>query len=162
MKDLVVYYSLDGNTKKAAEAIAASLHADVLEIRTKKPGPHGKGRYLSGGFQALFGVCPVIVPADRNLAAYDRIILGTPVWAGKCAPAVRTFLRDYDVRDKVKGLFVLSRSGKSDGCVLQLRKKLPAIQSVASLYDEKAAGAKDNAARLRRFLRELSGISQPQ
>lgn len=35
MRKLVVYYSLSGNTKFIAEAIAETVGADILELRTE-------------------------------------------------------------------------------------------------------------------------------
>jgi len=48
MKTLVVYYSLSGNTKFAAETIAAELGADIVEIVDLKK-RQGKLAFLSNG-----------------------------------------------------------------------------------------------------------------
>ena len=91
MKELVVYYSLEGNTKQAAEIIADRLNADILRLNTVKEIPKNKMKYVIGGMQAAFGVCAKLKPITLNPEQYDRIILGTPVWAGKSAPAINTF-----------------------------------------------------------------------
>ena len=39
MKSLVIYYSLEGNTKLIADTIKNELNSDVLELRTKKQYP---------------------------------------------------------------------------------------------------------------------------
>ena len=36
MKNLVIFYSLEGNTKLIASTIARAINADVLELKTKK------------------------------------------------------------------------------------------------------------------------------
>lgn len=40
MKSLVIYYSLEGNTKLIADTIKNELNSDVLELRTKKQYPN--------------------------------------------------------------------------------------------------------------------------
>ena len=50
MKSLVIYYSLEGNTKLIADTIKNELNSDVLELRTKKQYPNkGFKKYLCGG-----------------------------------------------------------------------------------------------------------------
>lgn len=36
MKNLVIFYSLEGNTKLIASTIARAINADVLELKTKR------------------------------------------------------------------------------------------------------------------------------
>ena len=56
MKALVVYYSLEGNTKDTAEKVAAELQADLLEIRPKKAYPsQGAKKFIVGGKAAAIG-----------------------------------------------------------------------------------------------------------
>ena len=47
MKNLVIYYSLEGNTKLIAENIAKKIDADILELKTKK-------EYHKTGFKKYF------------------------------------------------------------------------------------------------------------
>jgi len=47
MKTLIVFYSLTGNVKKIAAAIATATGGDLLEIKTKKEIPtSGFGKYF--------------------------------------------------------------------------------------------------------------------
>lgn len=54
MKTLVVYYSLTNNTKLIAEAVAAQLHADLLEVKPQKKMPkEGFRKFFLGGMSAI-------------------------------------------------------------------------------------------------------------
>lgn len=90
MRALVVYYSWTGNTAKVAKAVAAELGADLEEIGEVKP---RKGRFAQFrcALDSMFQLRPRICSSDRNLAAYDLIVVGTPVWARKMAGPVRTW-----------------------------------------------------------------------
>jgi len=46
------------------------------------------------------GFKPEIKPLSVNLGDYDTIIIGTPVWWYTYAPAVLTFLSEYDLSGK--------------------------------------------------------------
>lgn len=157
MKTLVVYYSLEGNTKEAAEKIAKDISADILELKPVKDVPkEGGKKFLFGGIKAVFGTGTKLQKIESNPLDYDRIILGTPVWAGKPAPAIKTFLKKYEVKDKVTSLFTLSGSGNDKGCVANLKKKLPQMKHTVTLFDrnntEQAAG---NEEKLNTFIEAL-------
>ena len=64
-KILVVYYSLEGNTKLIAEAISEKLSADILRIRPKKDiDSKSRMKYLVGGKQAVTKEKPELVPYE--------------------------------------------------------------------------------------------------
>jgi len=155
MKDLVVYYSLEGNTREAAEIIAGRLHADILRLNTVKEIPRNKMKYVIGGMQAVFGVCAKVKPIALNPEQYDRIILGTPVWAGKPAPAINTFLKSCNVKDKITALFTLSAGGDNERCVRNLRKKLNNLKTTVALADRNLPHASENHRKLDEFVEEL-------
>ena len=48
---------------------------------------------------------PELRQFSQNPAAYDLIILGTPVWAGSYAPALRTFFKTTPLTGKRLALF---------------------------------------------------------
>ena len=95
MRDMVVYYSLEGNTEYAANAIASAIGADLLRIEPVKAYPgSGFKKFFWGGKSALMGNKPKLEPYAFDAAAYERIIFGSPVWAGTFAPPLRTFIEE--------------------------------------------------------------------
>lgn len=120
----VVFYSLDGNTRLAANELAKRAGADVFEIRAVKPYPaKGPLKILLGGKDATFDRCPKIELLDFDLSAYDSIAIGTPVWADKVAAPMNTFLKEHDFSGKRLALFVSSASGEAEKCLRDLAAK---------------------------------------
>lgn len=111
MKILVVYYSLDGNTKYLAESIAECVGADVIRLMPLKDIKNNKMKYFFGGKQATMRTKPELKPFDLKPAEYDVMIIGTPVWAFTMTPAVRSFLNKVQLKDKKIGLFSCHRGG---------------------------------------------------
>jgi flavodoxin len=93
MKILVLYYTRSGRSRKVAENIAQGLKADIEEIVPLK-GYKGLFGFIRGGFQATRGKTPAIKPLDKNLAAYDLIIFGTPIWGSRMASPLRTAITE--------------------------------------------------------------------
>jgi len=106
-KVLVVYYSLTGNTRLIAQAVAHKVGADLLEIRTARDPISKLGflRFPVSGFQALFRLAPRLRPVEVAPNEYDLLFIGTPVWAGGYAPAIRTFLSRFTLEGKKIALF---------------------------------------------------------
>jgi flavodoxin len=90
MKSLVVYYSLTGKTKLAAQAIAEALNATPVEIE-RRPIPF-PFVYLSGGFRAFTNRGSKIKPVDIDLKQYERVFIGSPIWASRPTPAINSFV----------------------------------------------------------------------
>ena len=158
MKRIVVYYSLEGNTKQAAELLAGHLQAELLEIRPLKDIPKEGGRkFMIGGMQAMFGICPKLADMPFELAAYDEIILGTPVWAGKCAPAIRSFLKKNHPEDKIDAVFTCSGGGDNAGCISDLEKMLHHIRCSVSLMDKGNQLSSENDEKLQKFAAQIAG-----
>jgi flavodoxin len=109
MKSLVVYYSRTGTTKKVAEIIAQKIDADIEEIIDKKSRKGVLG-FLSGGKDAVTKAATSIEEPKKNPDDYDIVVIGTPVWAGTMAPAIRTYLNIRKI--KKSAFFYTSGSGK--------------------------------------------------
>ncbi len=132
MNALVVYYSLEGNTDYVAQAIKAELGADLLRLQPQKDvKPSGFTRYIWGGRQVLSKAEPVLQPYELDLTRYTHLVIGTPVWAGTYAPALRTFLATHTVQDKQIGLFCCY-AGSEGKCLAKLRMALPGNQIAAT------------------------------
>ena len=101
MKPFVIYYSYRGNTKSIVDMIQKKIDADVLRIETVVPYGSNYNQVVNQGQDEVNrGYCPKIKPVDVNLAQYDTIILGTPVWWYTFAPAMHTFLKSQDWKGK--------------------------------------------------------------
>ena len=95
MKDvLCIYYSRTGKTKKAMEEIAAALDAELVAITDGQDRTGFKGFMLSG-MEAMRRSTRPIKPfeTERNLEDYRLVVLGTPVWAGRCSSVIRALLK---------------------------------------------------------------------
>ncbi len=131
MKALVVYYSLEGNTRLMAETIAATLGADLLELKPIddiKPG--GFMKYVWGGRQVVKKKKPELTPLAKNPQDYDFIILGTPVWAWSFTPALRSFFDQVKLTGKKVALFCCHGGGKAKTLEL-MKAELAGNQVVA-------------------------------
>ena len=101
-KVLVVYYSYSGNTRAIAQKIQKLTNADIFEIKTVKPYPAEYQAVVEQAAkekQADFR--PEIQANAENIAQYDVIFLGTPVWWYTMAPPVKTFMSKNNFDGKV-------------------------------------------------------------
>ena len=95
MKDvLCIYYSRTGKTKKAMEEIAAALDAELVAITDGQDRTGFKGFMLSG-MEAMRKSTRPLQPftTERALEDYRVVVVGTPVWAGRCSSVVRALLK---------------------------------------------------------------------
>ena len=101
MKKIVVYFSYSGNTKMIAEKIGTALGCDTLEIKTVKPySPDYNTVVNEEEGLAKSDKTPEIEKFNVNLAEYDTVIIGTPTWWYRPAPAIRAFLKENDLSGK--------------------------------------------------------------
>lgn len=113
MKNLVVFYSFEGNTRYIAQSIAKAIDADLLELKPKKDVKSKSFmKYLWGGKQVVLGQKPELEKLDKDLNEYDFIIFGTPVWAFSYVPAFKTFFSQIKITGKKVALFCCNGGGK--------------------------------------------------
>lgn len=99
MKTLVIYYSQTGNTRKAAEAVAAKLGADLAEIPCDRY-PWSVRGLVRAGHDSVHREEPEVGRIDPDPSGYDRWVVGGPTWVWGEAPPVRTLL---DWREPPRG-----------------------------------------------------------
>ena len=93
-KVLIVYFSRTGRTKILARELSHKLGCAIEEVKTPKR-YSGFFGYQFALLQATFKVLPEIAPLQSNLANYDLIIMGGPVWGGSICSPLRTFIESY-------------------------------------------------------------------
>ena len=112
---------------------------------------------MFGGMRATFGMRAKLEKIEIDLTRYDEIILGTPIWAGKCVPAINTLLRDKKIANKVFAIFTVSGGGDNDKCIANLNKKLPNMKHTIALADCNNELSKKNQTSISKFVEEILG-----
>ena len=115
MKTLLVCYSRSGITRGHMLWLKEALAAErLITVRAK---------YSYNGFFGVFRACremftgqAAIEPPDRppDMAAYDLVVLGAPVWAGRAAAPMRAFLQQYG--QGIRRCAYVITHGSSDPC----------------------------------------------
>jgi DNA-binding transcriptional ArsR family regulator len=88
----VIYFSYSGVTRTIAEGIRNASGCDLIEVRTKTPYTSFTA-YTTGVLRSRKGASDPIVPDEIDVSPYDLLIVGTPVWAWKPAPAMNAAVR---------------------------------------------------------------------
>lgn len=116
MKALVIYYSRTGTTKKLAQMIGQRLRCDCEEIRSTDSFK-GIFGYIKAGRQAISNTLPSLRSVKRDPAAYDIVVLGTPVHASRMAAPVRSFLSGNQGKLKKLAIFVTHQASECESVV---------------------------------------------
>jgi flavodoxin len=123
MKSLVVYYSLTGKTKLVAQVIAEALHATLVQIEERRPISF-PFVYLSGGFAAFTNRGRKINPIDVDLKQYERIFIGSPMWAYRPTPAVNSFIYQTNFEGRTVIPFFTMGGDSSETAVANITAKI--------------------------------------
>ncbi|MCE7745388.1 MAG: flavodoxin family protein [Candidatus Heimdallarchaeota archaeon] len=159
MKSLVVYYSFEGDTKFIGDAIAKEFEADVLELTLEKEvkSKDYMKQYL-GEKQVLMKTEPLLKPYDKKPQDYDLIIIGTPVWSGTYAPALRTFFRFEEIKGKNIAFFYCF-TVKAGRVSRRMKKRLRRNDFIGDIgFKDPLKGDKDMA--LQRVKRWVEGLKE--
>ena len=118
-KTLVVYFSAPGNTKAAAEAIAAATGGDLLELEPAEPYTSADLDYNNADSRvsrehddASLRDVALKTTTVANWADYDTVYICYPIWWGIAAWPVDTFVKANDFTGKT--VIPFCTSGSSD------------------------------------------------
>ena len=118
-KTLIIYFSATGNTKAAAEAIAAATGGDLLELEPAEPYTSADLDYNNADSRvsrehddASLRDAALKTTTVANWADYDTVYIGYPIWWGIAAWPVDTFVKANDFTGKT--VIPFCTSGSSD------------------------------------------------
>lgn len=154
MKTLVVYYSRTGITRKVAAEIAQRLGADLEEIIDLKA-RRGAWEYLKAGRDAMKRVPAEIGEIKYDPSAYELVAIGTPVWAGNMACAIRTYIGQNKDRIKKLALFC-TMGGSGDQNTFKEMESISGQTAVAKLtIRTREAGKPESEGKIADFAGQL-------
>lgn len=151
-KALVAYFSASGVTAKLAKNLAEAAGADLYEIRPAVPYTDADLNWQDKNSRSSVEMKnksfrPAIADTDANIADYDTVFVGFPIWWYVAPTIINTFLEAYDFSGKTIILFATSgssgmgnsakelRSGLSDSAVIKDGKRFKANASVSELKE---------------------------
>ncbi len=102
---LVAYFSCTGNTRTLAEYAAEILGADLYEIKPEFPYTPADLNYRDSSSRSTreqnnAAARPAINGAIENIAHYNTVLIGYPIWWGQAPKIISTFLESHDFSGK--------------------------------------------------------------
>ena len=115
-KVLIAYFSASGVTADAAKTMAQAVGADLYEIRPQQPYTAADLDWRNKQSRSSVEMQtpesrPALAEALPDVAAYDVVFVGFPIWWGVEPRVVDTFLEGLDLTDKT--LIPFATSGGS-------------------------------------------------
>lgn len=153
---LVAYFSATGTTETIAQHIAAATEADLYEIVPEFPYTDADLNYGNSSSRTTReqndpSARPAISGEVEDMADYDIVFLGYPIWHGQAPRIISTFLERYDFSGKTIVPFCTSHSsgiGSSD-------TTLHSLASDADWLSGRRFGAGAAASEVRAWVEEL-------
>ncbi len=155
-KVLVAYYSYSGNTQAVARQIAQAVNGDLFEIQTKQSYPAAYNDLTAQAKQEInAGFTPELTAQVPQMAQYEVVFIGSPNWWGTYAPAVKSFLAQYDFTGKTLVPFFTNGGGGMQHCESDMHAQLPGAHFLKGVsFPGRASGA--NEKDLQNWLRQLA------
>ncbi|KFC18220.1 flavodoxin [Epilithonimonas lactis] len=101
-KVLIVYLSRTKNTKTIAEIIKKNVGGDFVELELQTPYPENyKAIVDQVSKENESGFLPPLKTKVENIEKYDVVFIGFPTWGMKLPPPMKSFLKQYDLKDKI-------------------------------------------------------------
>lgn len=112
---LIAYFSNTNQTENIANLLQSILNADLYKITPETPYTSADLNYNNDSCRANQeqndnSARPAISGSVENMAQYDTVFLGYPIWWGQAPRIISTFLESYDFSGKTIVPFCTSGS----------------------------------------------------
>lgn len=129
-KTLVAYFSASGVTAKLAKKLAAAINGDLHEIQPVQPYTTADLDWMDAKSRSSIEMKdksfrPPIANKVENMADYDVIYVGFPIWWYVAPTIINTFLEQYDLAGKTIVPFATSGSSGMGNTNAELKPSCP-------------------------------------
>ncbi len=119
-------YVKKGNTAMMAAAIAELTGGDLFEIITVTPYPEDYASMLRVAQEEIdTDARPALASHVENMADYDVIFIGYPIWHGRMPQAIYSFIEEYDLTGKTVIPFNTHEGSGQSGTQRAIENALP-------------------------------------
>lgn len=165
-KTLVVYYSYTNNVNNIVTELTKQIDADVVHVEPAEKGlDYAANNYAIGSAQIAAirsnpndeASYPAIDPVDVNVADYDCIIIGAPLWWSQMAAPLQTFLfhNGEAMAGKNIGLIVSSASSGISGVENDAKRLIPDGYFLSPSLWIKSAQTSNSATLIQQWLKDI-------
>lgn len=129
-KTLVAYFSATGTTAEAARKLAGVTGGELFEIAPATPYTdadldwHDKQSRSSVEMNDPKSR-PALKGKKANMAAYEVVYIGYPIWWGVAPTIVKTFIESHELKGKTVIPFATSGGSGIDQSITDLKKTYP-------------------------------------
>lgn len=140
---LLVFHSRTGTARKVAITLASEHDWALGEVETR----HRGAGFLRCAVQALLHLRPGIGYDGPDPAAFDLVVLVSPVWCGTLAAPMRSFLAKYGSELRAHAVFMVMGGQGAAGAVQAIDRLVgrPARVTSALRQDVVQAGQQRRA-----------------
>lgn len=129
-KILVAYFSASGTTERTAKNLAETVGADLYEIRPAVPYTTADLDWMDKKSRSSVEMSnrsgrPALADTDADIADYDTIFVGFPIWWYVAPTIINTFLESYDFSGKTIVPFATSGGSGMGRTNEELEKSCP-------------------------------------
>ena len=159
-KALVLYYSQTGATQTVAQELQKVLNADIEAIELENPYTGTYAETLDRvGKERESGNLPKLKTLKADLAEYDVVYLGYPIWFGTYALPIASLVKEQSFEGKKIVPFCTFGSGGLEPAMADLKKHLPKAQIADHGFGIRNARIASTAKELNRFLVEYGYLA---
>lgn len=147
MSKLVAFFSASGNTAALAKKLAEAAGADLYEIRPAVPYTRDDLNWQNKTSRSSVEMSdhssrPAIEPVSVDIAKYDTVYIGFPVWWYIAPTIINTFLESADFSGKKIVLFATSGGSGFGKAVENLKNSAPDAEIVEGKVNPSPADIK--------------------
>ncbi len=131
-KILVAYFSATGTTARAAQKVAAATGGDLYAITPTQPYTDADLDWNDKQSRSSVEMNdpksrPAIKGTKENIADYDVIFIGYPIWWDLAPRVINTFIESHDLKGKIVIPFATSGSSPIANSAATLKLTYPAL-----------------------------------
>ena len=136
-KILVSYFSCSGVTKNIAMKISLAINGDIFEIKpvniyTKEDLDWTNNNSRSSIEMSDKTSRPKIQEKVNNIAEYNKIVIGFPIWWYTAPTIINTFIEENDLTNKKVYIFVTSGGSNELKSFKDLKEKYSNINFISA------------------------------
>ena len=156
MKNLIIYFSVFGSTKKFAEMIHENVGGDLVEIKPVRPYERDYKELLAFSKKEVDnGILTEFVDVDLDMKNYDNVFVGYPMWWYSYPPILKNFFKKYDMTGKTIIPFNTHEGSGDGGTYREIARDLPNSKVLKGLAIRGGDVSEKKMSNIKTWLKEI-------